>query len=344
MVRCHSFYTLAPQYTNYNENYSFVAIATPLRTLIYDELHSGIQDALSAMGLEVTFSPYLTAAQAAEQLPQYNIIIGRTKLPLTKEVLSKCPDLKLIVRAGAGLDDIDLAYTESQNIAVINAPEGNRTAVGEHALGLILALLHKIVKSNNEVTNGIWEREANRGAELEGKTLGIIGLGNNGGALAKRALAFDCRVIAYDKYLKTSPLENVELVSLEILQAEADIVSLHIPLTTETHHLVNTHFLNSFKKPIYFINVARGKIVNLNALYDALKAEKVIAAGLDVLENEKIIQFNDAERQLIKNFTGLPNTITTPHIAGLTQESYLKINQIIVQKVRSFLHHSGVQH
>jgi D-3-phosphoglycerate dehydrogenase len=321
-----------------------VAIATPLRTLIYDELHPDIKEALEALGLSVTFSPYLTPTEAANLLPEFDIIVGRTKLPLTAEVINQCPNLKLIVRAGAGLDDIDISFAESKGIAIINAPEGNRTAVGEHALGLILALLHKVVKSNNEVAVGIWNREANRGAELEGKTLGIIGLGNNGSSLAKRALAFDCKVIAYDKYLKISPIENVALVSLETLQAEADIVSLHIPLTTETHHLINTHFLNSLKKPIYFINVARGKLVDQNALFDALKASKVLGAALDVLENEKIINYNDAERQLLKNFTGLPNTIITPHIAGLTQESYLKINQIIVQKVRSFLHHSGHLH
>ena len=321
-----------------------MAIATPLRTLIYDELHPDIKEALEALGLSVTFSPYLTPTEAANLLPEFDIIVGRTKLPLTAEVINQCPNLKLIVRAGAGLDDIDISFAESKGIAIINAPEGNRTAVGEHALGLILALLHKVVKSNNEVAVGIWNREANRGAELEGKTLGIIGLGNNGSSLAKRALAFDCKVIAYDKYLKISPIENVALVSLETLQAEADIVSLHIPLTTETHHLINTHFLNSLKKPIYFINVARGKLVDQNALFDALKASKVLGAALDVLENEKIINYNDAERQLLKNFTGLPNTIITPHIAGLTQESYLKINQIIVQKVRSFLHHSGHLH
>ena len=321
-----------------------MAPATTLRTLIYDELHPDIKGALEALGLSVTFSPHITAAEAAKQVLDYEIIIGRTKLPLQADILSQCLNLKLIVRAGAGLDDIDVAFAQSKGIVIINAPEGNRTAVGEHALALILALLHKVVKSNNEVANGIWEREANRGSELEGKTLGIIGLGNNGIALAKRALAFNCRVIAYDKYLKISPLENVDLVSLETLQAETDILSLHIPLTTETNHLVNTLFINSFKKHIYFINVARGKITDLNALYDALKAEKVLGAGLDVLENEKIVQLNIAERQLLKNITGLPNTIITPHIAGLTQESYLKINQVIVQKVRSFLHNWEVQH
>ena len=329
---------------SYTENCLPVALATTFRTLIYDELHPNIKEALEAMGLSVTFLPHLTALEAEEQLPNFEIIIGRTKIPLQANLLSKCPNLKLIVRAGAGLDDIDLDFAKAKGIAVINAPEGNRTAVGEHALALILALLHKVVKSNNEVANGIWEREANRGSELEGKTLGIIGLGNNGTALAKRALAFDCRVIAYDKYIKTSPLENVELVSLDTLFAETDILSLHIPLTTETNHLVNKQFLNSFKKPIYFINVARGKITDLNALFEALKAEKVLGAGLDVLENEKIVQLNVAERQLLKNITGLPNTIITPHIAGLTQESYLKINKIIASKISTILSDWDVQH
>jgi len=331
-------------YTPFTDSNNSVALATHWRVLVYDELHSSIIGELQDLGLAVTFSPQLTPAEAAAQIPAFEIIIGRTKLPLTKELISTAPNLKLIVRAGAGLDDIDLDYAQEKGIAVMNAPEGNRNAVAEHAMGLILSLLHNIVKGNNEVGQLQWNREPNRGFELEGKTLGIIGLGNNGTSLAKKALAFDCKVMAFDKYLENSPLPEVPLVSLETLTEEADILSLHIPLTAETKGMVDAEFINSFKKPIYLINVARGKIVSLNAVFEALEQGKLLGAGLDVLENENITNYLPAERQLLNQLISLPNTIITPHIAGLTQESYLKINQIIVQKVRSFLHNFGVQH
>ena len=260
-------------------------------------------------------------------------IVIRSKVKLDEDFLQHCHGLKFIARVGAGMENIDVAYAEKCNIICLNAPEGNRDAVGEQALGMILALFNRIIVSDREVREGKWIREGNRGIELGNKTVGIIGYGNTGSAFAKKLAGFGVKVISYDKY-KTDYSDNYVLEStMEKLFDECDIVSLHIPLTDETQDLVNNDFLESFRKNIYIVNTSRGKILNTADLVSALDRGKVIGACLDVIEYEGL-SFEDVNipkefKELIKN----NNVILTPHIAGWTHESNHKMALTIARKI-----------
>ncbi|MBT7621034.1 MAG: hydroxyacid dehydrogenase [Lentimicrobiaceae bacterium] len=260
-------------------------------------------------------------------------IVIRSKVKLDEDFLQHCHGLKFIARVGAGMENIDVAYAEKCNIICLNAPEGNRDAVGEQALGMILALFNRIIVSDREVREGKWIREGNRGIELSNKTVGIIGYGNTGSAFAKKLAGFGVKVISYDKY-KTDYSDNYVLEStMEKLFDECDIVSLHTPLTDETQDLVNNDFLESFRKNIYIVNTSRGKILNTADLVSALDRGKVIGACLDVIEYEGL-SFEDVNipkefKELIKN----NNVILTPHIAGWTHESNHKMALTIARKI-----------
>jgi len=238
---------------------------------------------------------------------------------------------------GAGLESIDIPYAESKGIALIAAPEGNRNAVGEHALGMLLMLFNKLKQADAEVRSGQWNREKNRGLELEGKTVGLIGYGNMGNAFSKKLKGFDCEVLCYDIRPNLGN-ENATQVSLEELQQRADVLSLHTPWTPLTDKMVNTEFINGFKKPFWLINTARGKSVVTEALANALKRGKILGAGLDVLEYEKLSFENlfTATEQMpepLQYLIQAENVVLTPHIAGWTVESKIKLAQTIVDKI-----------
>jgi D-3-phosphoglycerate dehydrogenase len=246
-------------------------------------------------------------------------------------------NLQFIARAGAGLDQIDLVEVRQRNITLLNAPEGNRYAVAEHTLAMLLSLLNNLRRGDAEVRNKIWNREGNRGTELYQKTVGIIGYGNMGSAVAKCLSGFGCRILAYDKYHPTLQDNFAESVDLETIFADTDILSLHIPLTHETYNLLNNSYLAKFKKPIYIINTARGEIINLADLVENLENGKVKGACLDVLENEKLANLSSNQQATFDKLVNLQQVIFSPHVAGWTHESYIRINEVLVEKIAIWL-------
>ena len=307
-----------------------------MKILHIDKNHPLMLSQLSAQGFE-NYEDYTSSKETIEsKIADYDGIIIRSRFPIDKTFLDKATRLKFIGRVGAGLENIDCNYAESKGITLIAAPEGNRNAVGEHALGMLLALLNKFKKANNEIKNGKWLREENRGWELDGKTVGIIGYGNMGKSFAKKLRGFDCNVICYD-ILPDKGDENAKQVTLVDFFRQADIVSLHTPQTPQTEKMINTAFINSFAKSFWLLNTARGKSVVTDDLVHALQNGKVLGAGLDVLEYEKA-SFEDffSDGQMPESFKYLleaDNVILTPHIAGWTLESKEKLAQIIVDKI-----------
>ncbi|WP_394906478.1 2-hydroxyacid dehydrogenase [uncultured Mesonia sp.] len=274
-----------------------------------------------------------------ESIAQYDGIIIRSRFSLDKAFLEKAENLKFIGRLGAGLENIDVAYAEKKGIKLFSAPEGNRNAVGEHALGMLLSLFNHLNRVDAQVRQGIWQREANRGIELEGKTVGIIGYGNMGKAFAKKLSGFDCEVIFHDIQSGLSDDFAAE-VSLEELQSKAQVLSLHTPLTASTKNMVDAAFIQKFQNSFWLINTARGKSVVTEDLVEALKSGKILGAGLDVLEYEKssFENFFNEEEQLPESFQYLiqaDQVLLSPHIAGWTLESKLKLAQVIANKIKA---------
>jgi len=296
-----------------------------MKVLITDDVHPLLIEQLQQMGYKVDFRPDITFEETLSVILSYTGLIINSKIFCSDELLDKAPNLRWIGRLGSGMEVIDTKACDARDVKYFNSPEGNRNAVAEHALGLLLDLLNNITRSNNEVKQGKWIREANRGEELSGKTIGIIAFGNTGEAFAKILRGFDVTILAYDKYKKGFGKDFVKESTLEEIFEKADIVSLHLPLTEETKYMVDENFLNSFHKPIYLINTSRGKVLKTTALIAALESGKVKAAGLDVLENEKINTFNEAEKQWFDALIKDERIILTPHIAGWTVESKRKI-------------------
>jgi D-3-phosphoglycerate dehydrogenase len=307
--------------------------------LIVDEVHENIHPLLEKAGISYDYHPRISRSEIKEIITDYEGLIIRSKTRVDEELIGKAK-LKFVARAGAGVDNLDEAYLEVRGIAIINAPEGNRDAVGEHTIGLMLNLLHNLHQGNHEVKLKEWNREANRGRELSELTVGIIGLGNSGTAVASKLKGFGCRVIAYDKYVEQVNYPEI-LVDMETLFAEADILSLHIPLTSETRELVTMSFLEQFNKPIYFINVSRGEIAPLAEIRQAMESGKILKAALDVMECE---DFAKMQPQQMADFQWLKETgkvIFTPHVAGWSFESYARINEVLVEKIGHFLDKQG---
>ncbi len=296
------------------------------RVLIIDEVHPSLAKELRALGFDVDEKPYISASEV--NIQGYQGLVLRSKLPLTAEFIST-GSLEFIARAGAGLDLIDLAFCETQGIAVFSANEGNRDAVGEHVIGQLLSIARKINTADTEVRAGDWNREANRGWELQGKTLGIIGYGNMGQSLAKKLQGFDMHILAYDKY---APATH----SLEDIFDQADILSLHVPLTDETRDMVNLEFISKFKKRIVLMNSSRGAVCSLDAILAGLQSGKLIGLALDVLPNEQVARWSDAEKARFRAISAFPQTIFSPHVAGWTRESYWKINDALIEKIKAF--------
>ncbi len=305
--------------------------------LIADEMHLSLMPMLEKIGYKTDYQPKITRNEIIENIGNYDGLIIRSKTFVDAELLTNAKQLKFIGRAGAGLDLIDIAYVESKNIAIFAANEGNRVAVAEHVLAMVLCLMNNILIADREVRNGVWQREKNRGYELMGKTVGLIGYGNNGNETAKRFKAFGCEVLAYDKYKSNFSDEFVSEASMKTIFERADILSLHIPLTSETNTLVDSAFLLNFKKDIILINAARGEIVSLRAVADGLETGKIKGACLDVLENEKLQKLTSEQKKDFEKLSTSERVIFTPHIAGWTFESYMKINEVLVEKIASLI-------
>jgi D-3-phosphoglycerate dehydrogenase len=304
-----------------------------MKILIVDDLHPAFKNEALDLGYEVDDFPLIKKEEVLQILKNYQGIAIRTKFRVDEEVMNAGPNLKFVARAGAGMDNIDVAFADKKNIQLINAPEGNADAVGEHCIGLLLSLMNNFRKADAEIRNGIWERDGNRGYELKGKTIGIIGYGNNGNAFAKKLKGFEVKVLAYDKYKTGFSDDFVSEASMEEIVKYSDVLSLHIPLTKETKQMVNEDYFSYFNKPIFFINAARGEIVNINAVLKAIKTGKILGAGLDVLEKEKFPALADAEfyTDLIKE----EKLILTPHIGGWTFDSYRKISEVLIAKLKN---------
>ena len=275
----------------------------------------------------------LISEQLLEKIDKYEGVIIRSRIPLDERLLEKGKNLKFIARVGAGMENIDVLKAQELGIKLINSPEGNRDAVAEHCLGMLLVLMNRLFISANEVKNNIWLREENRGEEIKGKTFGLIGYGNMGKALAKRLSGFGCEVIFYD--IKPNLSDGfAKQVSLEELQANADILSLHIPLNDKTHYIIDEKFISEMKKSFYFINTSRGKNVKTSALIEGIKSGKVKGACLDVLEYEKSSFENlELENDDLQYLLNSEKVIVTPHIAGWTHQSKIKLAQTIVDKI-----------
>jgi len=301
------------------------------KILIVDDLHPAFKIRAAELGYQVDDLPKITREETLAAINQYDGIAVRTKFKIDKELIAAGTSLKFIARAGAGLDNIDVAYATERNIQLMNAPEGNRDAVGEHATGMLLSLINNHRKADIEIRNGIWDREGNRGWELKGKTVGIIGYGFMGSSFAKKLSGFEVKVIAYDKYKTGFSDEYAQECSMEEIVKHSDVLSLHIPLTSETKQMIGEEYFYHFKKNIFFINTARGEIVNTKALLAAIKSGKIMGAGLDVLEAEKFP--NLSNQDWYNELKESPKVILTPHVGGWTFESYRKISEVLADKL-----------
>jgi D-3-phosphoglycerate dehydrogenase / 2-oxoglutarate reductase len=309
-------------------------MASP-KCLIIDSMHDSLFPMLKEIGWKFDYRPEITRPEIRKLHQGYDGLIVRSKTLIDIDLLGDFPTIKFVARAGAGLDNLDLDYLAGKNIQVLHASEGNRDAVGEYAVGALLSLMRNIPKADHEVRNMIWEREGNRGEEIMDKNIVIYGYGTMGHAFARRLSGFGCNVFAYDKYKVNYSDQYATAIAYENLFDIADIVSLHIPLTSETRLMVTREFLSRFKRRIILMNTARGEIVSLSGLNASFEDSKVRGAVLDVLENEKIHALTEDQRIALNSLQERSNVIFTPHIAGWTYESHVKINVALVSKIKA---------
>ena len=308
-------------------------ILTPLKNniLIVDDLHPAFIEQAEGFGYTINYQPDMKLDEAYAIINNYDGLVIRSKFQVDRKFIDQATHLRFICRAGAGMDNIDEDYALEKGIKLINAPEGNMDAVGEHAIGLLLSLMNNMNTADAEIRAGNWRREENRGYELKGRTVGIIGYGHMGSSFAKKLSGFGVNVIAYDKYKTGFSDRYAREVSMEEIVKHSDVLSLHIPLTKETDGMVNDEYFYHFKKPIFFINTARGKIVKTSAVLNAIKQGKIIAAGLDVLEVEKFPSL--AEQAWFDELRQSDKVILSPHVGGWTFESYRKISEVMAMKL-----------
>ena len=311
----------------------------PMRILITDNTHPILRETLEAAGHHVTLETEVTYESLLAQIAAYDAMVVRSKIVIDKNFLDHARHLRCIGRVGAGMETIDVAYAESIGIRCINSPEGNRDAVGEHAVGLLLSLFNHLSRADAQVRQGIWHREENRGLEIKGKTVGIIGLGNMGGAFAQRLRGFECNIIAYDKYKpKGFAPAYVQEVSLDELQERAEVISLHVPLTDETHYLVDQNFIAQCKQTPFLINTSRGAVVKTADLAEAIKKGMIKGAALDVLEYEEMTQDGlDTSHPDLQYLLTCPNVVFSPHVGGWTVESKYKLAKVLADKMLTCL-------
>ena len=303
------------------------------KILHLDENHELLKNELEKLGFKNYFDLISTKKEIENKIWEYQGIILRSRIEIDKRFIDSCKNLKFIARVGSGLENIDTDYAKKKNIEIISAAEGNANAVGEHALGMLLSLLNKIIKSNNEINQNIWEREQNRGIELDGKTIGIIGYGNTGKSLAKKLSGFNVRVLCNDIIEDVSDKYATQ-VSISEIMKRCDIVSLHTNLNDSSFHLINKHFINNCKKSFFLINTSRGECLKTSDIVDGIKTGKILGACLDVIENEsksfEFLNINSDFEYLKKS----EKVVLSPHIAGWSIESKLKLAQVVLEKIK----------
>lgn len=309
--------------------------------IFLDTVHEILEQRLTELGFTCVDGSKWSLEETKAKLKDAFGIVIRSRFPMNKELLANAEELQFIARSGAGMENIDEAYCNDRGIVLFNAPEGNRNAVGEHALGMLLSLMNKLHTSHQEIRNGKWERDGNRGVELDGKTVGIIGYGNNGRAFAKKLRGFDVKVLAYDKYKSGFGDDFVMEATLEALVRKSDVISFHIPQNNETVYFANQEFFDALGKPVFLLNLSRGKIVETAALIRAIEGGKVLAAGLDVNEFEKssFEAFFEDENSIPENLKYLLHSdkiLMTPHIGGWTHESYFKLSNVLADKINDW--------